>query len=49
MSVFQFIKSNSQRILNIDGCLTENGNITVLKDNGDLSFIYFENGNIIVK
>jgi hypothetical protein len=48
MNVFQFIKSNSHRILNVDGCLDEDGDITILGDSGELLFIYFKDGNIIL-
>jgi hypothetical protein len=48
MSAYQFVETNKHRILNIDGCLTGNANVTVL-DNGKMIFYYFENGVIIDK
>ena len=48
MSAYQFIETNRHRILNIDGCLTGNANVTVL-DNGKMIFYYFENGIMIGK
>ena len=48
MSAYQFVETNKHRILNIDGCLTGNANVTVL-DNGKMIFYYFENGMVIDK
>ena len=36
MSAYQFVETNSHRILNIDGCLTESANITLLDINGKM-------------
>ncbi len=47
MSAYQFIENNSQYIQNIDGCLTESANITLLDINGKMVFYYFENGKLI--
>jgi hypothetical protein len=47
MSAYQFIKLNSQYIQNIDGCLTESANITLLDVNGRMVFYYFEDGKLI--
>ena len=46
MSTYEFIKLNEPRILNIDGCLTEDANITLQQVNGELEFYYFENGKL---
>ena len=46
MSAYQFIEQNSQYIQNIDGCLTEDANITLYKD-GKLQFYWFEDGMLI--
>jgi hypothetical protein len=46
MSAYQFIKLNSQYIQNIDGCLTEDANITLYKD-GKLQFYWFEYGELV--
>ena len=48
MSAYQFVETNRHRILNIDGCLTGNANVTIL-DNGKMIFYYFENGVMIGK
>jgi hypothetical protein len=47
MSAYQFVETNRHRILNIDGCLTESANITLLDVNGKMVFYYFENGKLI--
>ena len=47
MSAYQFIEQNSQYIQNIDGCLTESANITLLDINGKMVFYYFENGKLV--
>ncbi len=47
MSAYQFIEQNSQYIQNIDGCLTESANITLLDVNGKMVFYYFEDGKLI--
>jgi hypothetical protein len=47
MSAYQFIEQNSQYIQNIDGCLTESANITLLDINGKMVFYYFEDGKLI--
>ena len=47
MSAYQFIKLNSQYIQNIDGCLTESANITLLDINGKMVFYYFEDGKLV--
>ena len=46
MSTHEFIQANQIRILNIDGNL-DDGNITVMGDNGRLEFYYFEDGVLI--
>ena len=46
MSTHEFIQVNQTRILNIDGNL-DDGNITVMGDNGRLEFYYFEDGVLI--
>jgi hypothetical protein len=47
MSAYQFIEQNSQYIQNIDGCLTESANITLLDENGKMVFYYFESGELV--
>ena len=47
MSAYQFVETNRHRILNIDGCLTESANITLLGVNGKMVFYYFENGKLV--
>ena len=47
MSAYQFVETNSHRILNIDGCLTESANITLLDINGKMVFYYFESGELV--
>ena len=47
MSAYQFIKLNSQYIQNIDGCLTESANITLLDRDGKMVFYYFESGELV--
>jgi hypothetical protein len=47
MSAYQFIELNSQYIQNIDGCLTESANITLLDINGKMVFYYFESGELV--
>jgi hypothetical protein len=44
MTANTFIKLNQSRIQNIDGCLTDKANVTVIGENGGLVFYYFENG-----
>ena len=46
MSTHQFIQQNKARILNIDGNLDE-GNITIMGDNGRMEFYYFEDGVMV--
>ena len=46
MSAYKFIEQNKQYIQNIDGCLTEDANITLYKD-GKFQFYYFEEGMLI--
>jgi len=49
MSAYQFVETYNHNILNIDGCLTGNSNITILDNNGKMVFYYFENGMMIDK
>jgi hypothetical protein len=46
MSAYQFIEQNKQYIQNIDGCLTEDVNITLYKD-GRFQFYWFEQGALV--
>ena len=46
MSTTQFIQQNQDRIRNIDGNL-DDGNITLIRDDGRLEFYYFENGELV--
>ena len=46
MSTHEFIQTNQTRILNIDGNL-DDGNITVMGENGRLEFYYFEDGVLV--
>jgi hypothetical protein len=46
MSTTQFIQQNQDRIRNIDGNL-DDGNITLIGDDGRLEFYYFENGELV--
>jgi len=46
MSTTQFIQQNQDRIRNIDGNL-DDGNITIIGDDGRLEFYYFENGELV--
>jgi hypothetical protein len=45
MSIYEFIKQNKDRILNIDG--GDDGNITLKGDNGCLEFYYFKDGECV--
>ena len=47
MTADTFIKINQSRIQNIDGCLTDKANVTILTPEGKLAFYYFENGVLI--
>jgi hypothetical protein len=47
MSTYTFIQLNQTRILNIDGCLTDQANVTVKRKDGKLEFYYFENGELV--
>jgi hypothetical protein len=47
MSTHTFIQLNQTRILNIDGCLTDQANVTVKREDGKLEFYYFENGKLV--
>ena len=47
MTAYTFIQLNQSRIQNIDGCLTDQSNITVMEPNGRLAFYYFEGGKLI--
>jgi hypothetical protein len=44
MTTDTFIQLNQSRIQNVDGCLTDNANVTILQPDGRLAFYYFENG-----
>ncbi len=46
MSADQFIEQNKQYILNVDGCLTGDANITLMGKNGKMVFYYFEDGKL---
>ena len=46
MSTHTFIQQNQDRIRNIDGNL-DDGNITLIGDDGRLEFYYFENGELV--
>ena len=46
MSTHTFIQQNQDRIRNIDGNL-DDGNITIIGDDGRLEFYYFENGELV--
>ena len=46
MSTTQFIEQNQDRIRNIDGNL-DDGNISIIGDDGRLEFYYFENGELV--
>jgi hypothetical protein len=46
MSTTQFIQQNQDRIRNIDGNL-DDGNITLIGDDGRLEFYYFKNGELV--
>jgi hypothetical protein len=47
MSTHEFIQTNQTRILNIDGCLTDQANITVKREDGGMEFYYFEDGKLV--
>jgi hypothetical protein len=47
MTAYTFIQLNQSRIQNIDGCLTDQSNITVMEPNGRLVFYYFEAGQLV--
>jgi hypothetical protein len=47
MSAYQFVEQNKQYILNVDGCLTGDANITLLDINGKMVFYYFKDGKLI--
>jgi len=46
MSTYEFIQTNQTRIQNIDGNL-DDGNITIVGENGRLEFYYFEDGVLV--
>lgn len=46
MSTHQFIQQNQDRIRNIDGNL-DDGNITLIGDDGRLEFYYFVDGELV--
>ncbi len=46
MSTYEFIKQNESRIVNIDGGL-DDGNITIMTDEGHLEFYFFEDGLLV--
>jgi len=46
MTTHQFIQINQLRVVNIDGCLTDQANVTILTPEGKLMFYYFENGKL---
>jgi hypothetical protein len=47
MTAYTFIQLNQSRIQNIDGCLTESANVTILQPDGRLAFYYFEDGMMV--
>jgi hypothetical protein len=47
MTTSTFIQLHQTRILNIDGCLTDQANVTVKREDGKLEFYYFENGELV--
>jgi hypothetical protein len=47
MTAYTFIQLNQSRIQNIDGCLADQSNITVMEPNGRLVFYYFEAGQLV--
>ena len=47
MSTDTFIQINKSRIENIDGCLSDNANITLKQPDGRLAFYYFEDGKLV--
>jgi hypothetical protein len=47
MSTDTFIQLNQSRILNIDGCITDQANITTMEPSGRLAFHYFEDGVLV--
>jgi len=47
MTAYTFIQLNQSRIRNIDGCLTADANITILRADGRLEFYYFEVGMLV--
>ncbi len=47
MSAYQFVEQNKQYILNVDGCLTGDANITLMGKNGKMVFYYFKDGKLV--
>jgi hypothetical protein len=47
MTAYTFIQLNQSRIQNVDGCLTADANITILRVDGRLEFYYFEAGMLV--
>jgi hypothetical protein len=47
MTAYTFIQLNQSRIQNIDGCLTDEANITIMESDGRLAFYYFEGGIMV--
>jgi hypothetical protein len=47
MTAYTFIQLNQSRIQNIDGCLTDEANITIMESDGRLAFYYFEAGVMV--
>jgi len=47
MTAYTFIQLNQSHIQNIDGCLTDQANITTIEPNGRLAFHYFEDGVLV--
>jgi hypothetical protein len=47
MTAYTFIQLNQSRIQNVDGCLTADANVTVLRVDGRLEFYYFEAGQLV--
>lgn len=49
MSAYDFINANQGKIQNVDGCLSDEANITIMESDGRLEFYYFEAGVMVGK
>jgi hypothetical protein len=47
MSTYDFINANQGKIQNVDGCLSDEANITIMESDGRLAFYYFEAGVMV--